>query len=104
MKYRLGLAEQGNCLRCNIRRYTGPVVLRQVAGRRRADRRGIDRAEDKEPCPGVHGSTFGGNPLSCAAAVAALEVIEEEDLAGQAAEKGHLPHGKIIRDQLAADT
>jgi acetylornithine/LysW-gamma-L-lysine aminotransferase len=34
--------------------------------------------------PGVHGSTFGGNPLSCAAANAALAVIEEEDLPGQA--------------------
>lgn len=38
--------------------------------------------------PGVHGSTFGGNPLACAAGVAALEVIETEDLAGQAARKG----------------
>jgi len=38
--------------------------------------------------PGVHGSTFGGNPLSCAAGLAALTAIEEEDLAGQAAEKG----------------
>jgi LysW-gamma-L-lysine/LysW-L-ornithine aminotransferase len=38
--------------------------------------------------PGMHGSTFGGNPLSCAAANAALAVIEEEDLPGQAAEKG----------------
>ena len=38
--------------------------------------------------PGVHGSTFGGNPLSCAAANAALAVIEEEDLPGQAKEKG----------------
>lgn len=38
--------------------------------------------------PGVHGSTFGGNPLSCAAANAALEVMEEEHLAQQAAEKG----------------
>ncbi len=42
----------------------------------------------KNLSPGVHGSTFGGNPLSCAAAVAALEVIEEEDLPRQAAEKG----------------
>jgi acetylornithine/LysW-gamma-L-lysine aminotransferase len=38
--------------------------------------------------PGVHGSTFGGNPLSCAAALAALTTIEEEDLAKQAQEKG----------------
>jgi acetylornithine/LysW-gamma-L-lysine aminotransferase len=38
--------------------------------------------------PGTHATTFGGNPLSCAAALAALTAIEEEDLAGQAAEKG----------------
>lgn len=30
--------------------------------------------------PGDHGSTFGGNPLGAAVAIAALEVIEEEDL------------------------
>ncbi len=42
----------------------------------------------KNLTPGVHGSTFGGNPLSCAAAVAALTVIEEEDLSGQAEAKG----------------
>lgn len=38
--------------------------------------------------PGVHGSTFGGNPLSCAAALAALTVMEEEDLPSQAEAKG----------------
>lgn len=42
----------------------------------------------KNLTPGVHGSTFGGNPLACAAALAALSVIEEEDLPGQAAAKG----------------
>jgi ornithine--oxo-acid transaminase len=30
--------------------------------------------------PGEHGSTFGGNPLGCAVAIAALEVIKEENL------------------------
>lgn len=38
--------------------------------------------------PGVHGSTFGGNPLACAAANAALDVMKEEDLPGQSAAKG----------------
>ena len=42
----------------------------------------------KNLTPGVHGSTFGGNPLACAAAVAALTAIQEEDLAGQAEAKG----------------
>ncbi|MBI1793671.1 MAG: aspartate aminotransferase family protein [Chloroflexi bacterium] len=42
----------------------------------------------KNLTPGAHGSTFGGNPLSCAAAVAALTVMEEEDLPGQSAAKG----------------
>ena len=42
----------------------------------------------KNLTPGVHGSTFGGNPLSCAAANAALDVIQEEDLPGQAEAKG----------------
>ena len=30
--------------------------------------------------PGSHGSTFGGNPLACAVSIAALDVIEEENL------------------------
>lgn len=38
--------------------------------------------------PGVHASTFGGNPLSCAAALATLQALEEENLPQQAAEKG----------------
>jgi acetylornithine/LysW-gamma-L-lysine aminotransferase len=42
----------------------------------------------KNLVPGVHASTFGGNPLSCAAANATLDVIRDEDLPGQAAEKG----------------
>ena len=42
----------------------------------------------KNLTPGVHGSTFGGNPLSCAAANASLDVMKDEDLPGQAAAKG----------------
>ena len=42
----------------------------------------------KNLTPGVHGSTFGGNPLSCAAANASLDVMKDEDLPGQTAAKG----------------
>ena len=38
--------------------------------------------------PGVHGSTFGGNPLACAAALATIDYILSEDLPTQAAHKG----------------
>ncbi len=40
--------------------------------------------------PGQHGSTFGGNPLACAVAIAALKVIKDEDLAENADKLGEL--------------
>ena len=39
---------------------------------------------------GTHGSTYGGNPLSCAAAIATLDVIEQEELLENAAKVGDL--------------
>jgi LysW-gamma-L-lysine/LysW-L-ornithine aminotransferase len=45
--------------------------------------------------PGVHGSTFGGNPLACAASLAAIGAIENEQLSDQAAVKG-----QYLMDQL----
>lgn len=38
--------------------------------------------------PGSHGSTFGGNPLACAVSLAALDVIEKEDLVTRSLELG----------------
>ncbi|TAN33232.1 acetylornithine transaminase [bacterium] len=40
--------------------------------------------------PGDHGSTFGGNPVACAAALAVLTVIERDGLVGHAAEVGEM--------------
>jgi len=45
--------------------------------------------------PGDHGSTFGGNPLACMAALTVLTVIERDGLVGHAAEMGELLHGAL---------
>jgi ornithine--oxo-acid transaminase len=57
--------------------------------------------------PGEHGSTYGGNPLACKVAIAALEVLKEEALANQAETLGNYfreqvrnlksPHIKDVR-------
>jgi putrescine aminotransferase len=48
-----------------------------------------------EPNPFIHSSTFGGNPLACAAGIAAVNVTLEEDLPGQAAETGAYLIGEL---------
>ncbi len=45
--------------------------------------------------PGTHGSTYGGNPLACAVAMAALEVVLDEKLSQNARRLG-----KIFRDRM----
>lgn len=45
--------------------------------------------------PGEHGSTYGGNPLACAVTMEALEVVRDEDLAGNAARLG-----AFFRDEM----
>lgn len=49
---------------------------------------------------GDHGTTFGGNPLACAAGLAVLEVIEDEDLLSQAGEKEQWLKNKITELNL----
>jgi ornithine--oxo-acid transaminase len=45
--------------------------------------------------PGTHGSTFGGNPLACAVATAALQVVDDEKLAQNARKLG-----KLFRERM----
>ncbi|KAK6487364.1 ornithine aminotransferase [Huso huso] len=45
--------------------------------------------------PGEHGSTYGGNPLACRVAIAALEVLEKEKLAENSEKMG-----KVLRSEL----
>ncbi len=45
--------------------------------------------------PGQHGSTFGGNPIACAVAIAALQVVEDEKLAERAEKLGQLFRNEI---------
>jgi ornithine--oxo-acid transaminase len=47
--------------------------------------------------PGEHGSTYGGNPVGCAVAKAALEVIRDEDLVGNS-----MRRGEQLREGLAS--
>ena len=47
--------------------------------------------------PGQHGSTFGGNPVSCAAALTVLDVIVDDDLLSAAIERG-----RALAEGLAA--
>ena len=46
--------------------------------------------------PGEHGSTYGGNPLACAVAIAALQVLKDENMAENATAMG-----EVLRSELA---
>ena len=50
----------------------------------------VGRSDVMDLPPGSHASTFGGNPVSCAAALAVIDVIEEERLLENAARMGEI--------------
>ena len=56
-----------------------------------------------ETNPFIHSSTFGGNPLACAAGIAAINVTLEEDLSGQAERKGKYLLAQLIRLKMRYD-
>jgi len=45
--------------------------------------------------PGQHGSTYGGNPLACAVAMEALQILKDENLAERAASLGAALHNSL---------
>ena len=45
--------------------------------------------------PGEHGSTYGGNPLACAVAMTALQVLKDENMAANAEAMGNLLRSEI---------
>jgi len=47
--------------------------------------------------PGEHGSTYGGNPLACKVAIAALSVLKEEDMAANAEAMGILFRAELAK-------
>ena len=47
--------------------------------------------------PGEHGSTYGGNPLACAVAIASLKVLKDENLAENAAAMGELFRSELSK-------
>ncbi|XP_023234467.1 ornithine aminotransferase, mitochondrial-like [Centruroides sculpturatus] len=47
--------------------------------------------------PGEHGSTYGGNPLACKIAIAALEVLKEEKLAENAEKMGQILRSELLK-------
>lgn len=47
--------------------------------------------------PGTHGSTYGGNPLGCAVAMRALELIEEDKMTERAEELGQIFRNRLER-------
>jgi acetylornithine/LysW-gamma-L-lysine aminotransferase len=51
--------------------------------------------------PGLHGSTFGGNPLACAAALAAMETYESENMAQRANDMGAYFESRLSQKPLS---
>jgi acetylornithine/N-succinyldiaminopimelate aminotransferase len=55
--------------------------------------------------PGNHGSTFGGNPVACAAALAVIRTIEADELLDQAAKRGQqLRNALVAEEEVSAVT
>ncbi|TMC16117.1 MAG: 4-aminobutyrate--2-oxoglutarate transaminase, partial [Chloroflexi bacterium] len=60
----------------------------------------VGRAELMDaPAPGMIGGTYGGNPVACAAALAAIDIYEQEDLAARSREIGQVVTRRFLQLQ-----
>ena len=80
------------------------VTLGEGARGRAADRRVHRPRRGSSSRPGEHASTFGGGPIPCRAALAVLDVIEDEDLLANCRDRGAqltagTPRGRPRRDR-----
>lgn len=97
-----GIARTGRMLACdweNIR--PDVVILGKALGAGVVPVSAVLADKDVMLCiqPGEHGSTFGGNPLASAVAIASLEVIREERLVERAAEMGQEFRHQLMKIQ-----
>ena len=51
--------------------------------------------------PGMHGTTFGGNPIACAASLATLDVLVDENLSQRAEENGAYFEAQLLTKELS---
>ncbi|XP_022720268.1 ornithine aminotransferase, mitochondrial isoform X2 [Durio zibethinus] len=97
-----GLARTGKMLACDWEKVRPDVViLGKALGGGVIPVSAVLADKDVMLCirPGEHGSTFGGNPLASAVAIASLDVIQEEKLAERSAHLGQELLRQLLRVQ-----
>lgn len=95
-----GIARSGRMLACDWEAVRADVViLGKALGGGVIPVSAVLADKDVMLCiqPGEHGSTFGGNPLASAVAIASLEVIRDEGLVERSAQMGELLRQQLVK-------
>ena len=93
-----GLARTGNMLACDYENVRPDILILGKALSGGTIPVSAVLADDEIMMtikPGEHGSTYGGNPLACAVAIAALQVLRDENMAANAEAMGQLLRSEI---------
>ncbi|KAL2647399.1 hypothetical protein AAZV13_05G116700 [Glycine max] len=96
-----GLARTGKMLACEWEEVRPDIILGKALGGGVIPVSAVLADKDVMLCiqPGQHGSTFGGNPLASAVAIASLEVIKNERLVERSAQMGEELAGQLLKIQ-----